>query len=557
MTHIHDKTLPAGTQIGVYEIKDASKIGTFDITYRAWNHHLKERVKIQEYFPHDFAIRTSDGLGVEPKSANDQENFDYGLKKFLSQAEILTKIEHPNIVAAENVLQLNGTVYLIRNTLKGISLSRLIQSSTTFAEAELKFILVSILTALQKIHEYKIVHGGIQPAAIILGKDGEPLLTDFAAARLAIAARTAQLADELAAGYAPVEQYEPATESGPATDFYALGATMYYCITHQQPVVAQSRIMLISTGGTDPMALRSDFADVSHSTELLRAINWMLQPEYSQRPQSATEILTLLKSEHGKGQAGSLTSKQATTDVANRKKNSIGIGVVAGIVALVAVGLWFDQEPEEILADKPDMVAIPSVPENNLNETTAASATTKAQPAAIITVESDQVSDVDKIAEISQETMSEAGKQPAENEPVAASPLIVASEREANQQSAVVDHSLSQPKQSNFQEKTVDAELNRKYLTAAARAVKAGRLTTPLKDNAHKYYQAVLAIEPDNAEALAGLQKIVDRYVQFIDRAKVKGNLNDAKLYLQRAESVLPDDSRLQGIRAELAVAKE
>ena len=530
MTHIHDKTLPAGTQIGVYEIKDASKIGTFDITYRAWNHHLKERVKIQEYFPHDFAIRTSDGLGVEPKSANDQENFDYGLKKFLNQAEILTQIEHPNIVAAENVLQLNGTVYLIMGTSKGVSLSRLIQSPTTFAEAELKFILVSILTALQKIHEHKIVHGGIQPAAIILGKDGEPLLTDFAAARLAIAARTAQLADELAAGYAPAEQYEPAAELGPATDFYALGATMYYCITHQQPVVAQSRIMLLSTDGTDPMALRSGFADVSHSTELLQAINWMLQPEYSQRPQLASEILALLKSERGKDQVGSLTSKQATADVTNRKKNSIGIGVIAGIVALVAVGLWLDQKPEEILADKPDMVAITSIPENNLNETTAASAPTKAQPAATIAVEPDQVSDGNEIAEINQETMNEAGRQ-----------------------SAVVDHSLSQPKQSNFQEKTVDVELNRKYLTAAAKAMKAGRLTTPLKDNAHKYYQAVLAIEPDNAEALAGLQKIVDRYVQFIGTAKAKGNLNDAKLYLQRAESVLPDDPKLQNIRAELA----
>ena len=64
MTHIHDQILPEGTQLGVYEIKEASKIDTFDITYRAWNHHLKERVEIQEYFPNDFAIRANDGLGV-------------------------------------------------------------------------------------------------------------------------------------------------------------------------------------------------------------------------------------------------------------------------------------------------------------------------------------------------------------------------------------------------------------------------------------------------------------------------------------------------------------
>jgi serine/threonine protein kinase len=552
MTHIHDKTLPTGTQIGVYEIKDAAKIGTFGITYRAWNHHLKERVKIHEYFPRDFAIRASDGLSVEPKSADDRENFDYGLKKFLDQGEILTQIEHSNIAAAENVLQLNGTVYLITGVSKGVSLSRLIQHPTTFAETELKFILVSILTALQKIHEHKIVHGGIQPATIILSKNGEPMLIDFAAARLAIAARTPQLADELAAGYAPAEQYEPTTEPGPATDFYALGATMYYCMTHQQPVVAQSRMMLLSTGAADPMILRPGLTDVSHSTELLQAIHWMLQPEYSQRPQSANELLTLLESKQSDDRAKSLISGQATADVTQRKKNAIRIGVMAGIAVLVAIGLWFDQKSDETLAGKPDRGIIPSVPENNSKETTTASATTKVQPAATIAVESDQVSDIEEITSINPETTNETERQSTE-EPVTASPLAVASEREASQRSAVVDHSLSQPMQSSLQEKAIDAGLKRKYLAAAAKAMKAGHLTTPLKDNAHKYYRAVLAAEPDNSEALAGLRKIVDRYIQFISTAKAKSNLSDAKLYLQRAESVLPDDPKLQSIRAELA----
>ena len=83
--------------------------------------------------------------------------------------------------------------------------------------------------------------------------------------------------------------------------------------------------------------------------------------------------------------------------------------------------------------------------------------------------------------------------------------------------------------------------------------MKKGHFTTPLQDNAHKYYQMVLATEPDNAEARAGLQKIVDRYVQFIEKAKSEGKLNMVSLYLQRAESVLPDDLKLQNIRKELA----
>lgn len=544
MTHIPDKILPANTQIGVYEIKDASKIGNFDITYRAWNHHLKESVKIQEYFPQDFAIRTSNGLGVGPKSVNDKENFDYGLKAFLDQAEILTQIEHPNIVVAENVLQLNGTAYLILGTPQGVSLSKLIQPATKFAEEELRFILASMLSALQKIHEHKIVHGGIQPAAILLGKDGEPLLTDFAAARLAIAARTAQLADELAAGYAAAEQYEPAKESGPATDFYALGATMYYCMTHRQPVVAQSRIIVLSNGEPDPMALLSDPANVTYSSELLQAISWMLQPEYNQRPQSASDILALLKSTQDKDQQDALPAKQTTTDTPSRNKNSLLIGAIAGIVALVIVGVWFDQKPVDT-NDKPSIATTQALLQHP-SETTLSpepeTETKEDQLAASTVAEPGQASGSEKESGIVQETMEEA-------EPVESPPETIEAESGKSQQLAVIDQSLSQ----FAQQKSIDDGSIRKYLIAAEKGMKAERLTTPLKNNANKYYQRVLAIDPDNAEARAGMQKIVNRYIQFISKARAEGRLNDVNLYLQRAESVLPDDSKLKNIRAELA----
>jgi len=98
-----------------------------------------------------------------------------------------------------------------------------------------------------------------------------------------------------------------------------------------------------------------------------------------------------------------------------------------------------------------------------------------------------------------------------------------------------------------------DEVLIQKYLVAAEKAYQAGHFTTPSRNNAYKYYQMVLTTKPDNAEARAGLQKIVDRYVQFIEKAKTEGKPNMVKLYLQRAESVLPDDPKLQNIRKELA----
>lgn len=518
MTNIHDQILPTGTQIGVYEIKGTVKVNPFDIIYRAWNHHLKEQVRIQEYFPNNFAVRASDGLRVEAKSLEDKENFDYGLKAFLDQAEMLTQIEHPNLVLAENSLPFNGTAYLIMSTRDGTSLSKLIQSKTAFAETELKFILVSILNALQKIHEYKMVHGGIQPAAILLDKDGEPLLTHFSAARLTIAARTAQFSDELASGYAPAEQYEPENVPGPATDFYALGATMSACILHDKPIAAQNRITALNQGEPDPMGSLSAAASATYSVELLQAIDWMLQPEYSRRPQSAGEILTLLKSEQISGPTELSSAKQVGAEVVNSNpiiKNALWIGVMTGIVVLVTFGIWFDKKPVEIADDKKSTVATQPLFQRNPGKTTVTSEIKEDQSTIpSIVAQSNPELDSDKIAE--PEELTELADE--------STPLKT----------------------------KTDEVLIKKYLDVAEKAMKVGHFTTPPRSNAYKYYQLVLATEPDNVEARAGLQKIVDRYVQFIEKAKTEGKLNMIKLYLQRAESVLPDDSRIRKIRGEI-----
>ena len=563
MTHIHE-ILPKGTQLGVYEIKDdAPKIGLFDITYRAWNHHLKERVEIQEYFPHGLAVRSNDGLSVEFKTPDDQENFEFGLKAFLNQADTLIQIEHPNIATAENILQLNGTAYLIKNCPAGVSLSKLMQSQTAFAETEIKFILASTLNALQTIHAHNSVHGGIKPETIWLNKEGEPVLVDFAAARWAAAARTAKLDNVLAAGYAPIEQYEQASESvhepGPATDFYALAATMYYCMTHNQPAAAPSRIMALNKGEADPLAPLSQTPVSTYSPELLQAIDWMLQPQYADRPQSVSEILALLKltqTDDATTPITPITSAQPFKDAASDEpitKKYVWSAIV-GVVALIAVGIWLNKST----SDLSDNEAVTTPGASAILETTGD------QPFALAAAKPDEESDSDKESardsqpgsdRITESTSPSTNMSATEFGQV--NDVAIDSASDSDQQSLQVDKSLSQSGKPNPPATAVDQDLLRKHLAAAEKAMKRDRLTTPSRDNAYQYYQTVLAMEPDNAAAFAGFKKIVDRYIQFVESAKMKGEPDMVSLYLERAESVLPDDPRLESIRRELADAEE
>lgn len=90
-------------------------------------------------------------------------------------------------------------------------------------------------------------------------------------------------------------------------------------------------------------------------------------------------------------------------------------------------------------------------------------------------------------------------------------------------------------------------------LERADAALKEKRLTTPRGDNALGYYRGVLAIMPTSEEAHRGLESIVSRYLQWAQRAQRKGDLASARVYLDRAQQVLPTDTRIDKARQQLA----
>jgi serine/threonine protein kinase len=558
MTYTHNKVLPESSRIGVYEINDVLKIGPFNITYRAWNHHVKEWVVLHEYFPCDFAIRGDDGLNVEPKLASEKENFEYGLQAFLKLGEILAQIEHPNIAVVENTLQFNGTVYLIVDYQEGMPRSELESFPTTFSEAKVRPILVSILNALQKIHDCKIVHGGIQPSAILLGKQGKPVLTDFAAARLAIASHIGKLDSELSAGYAPVEQYERTSELGPATDFYALGATMYHCITHNQPVAAQDRLMAISKNEPDPMVLRASSLSAAYSANLLETIDWMLHPNYNERPQSAAEILTALGSESASDPVESLApgKKAINADSSPVVKDRAGIVVMTGIIALIGGGLWFGEKAAEHLNDTPSTVKGSPLSQQSTDQIVVKSVKNEKASVALVDAELGQEPEPQKISETPKIKIHEKSKKQLAKVDREKTLNLRAddnrSEFEKTQQMDMVDGSASLSRQQVSSKKVADNHSIKWFLAAAEQAMRDMRFTTPVGNSAYEYYQTVLVTDPSNAEALAGQRKIVDWYIRLIEEARAEGLPNTARVYLQRAEAVLPDEPKLHNIRVEL-----
>lgn len=81
---------------------------------------------------------------------------------------------------------------------------------------------------------------------------------------------------------------------------------------------------------------------------------------------------------------------------------------------------------------------------------------------------------------------------------------------------------------------------------------RANRLTTGRGGNAVDCYTEVLRLERGNAEALAGLEQVVDRYASWADAAIRRGDPSKAATYLHRAEQISPESPVLAAIRAKM-----
>ncbi|MGH8526120.1 MAG: serine/threonine protein kinase, partial [Gammaproteobacteria bacterium] len=333
-------------------------------TYGGWNRHLNALITLQEYFPADLAARHEDSRTVGPNSESERPAYEAGLARFLEQSQVLAQIEHHNLVRVHNVLEANGTAYLIMDHENGIPLTQHCDPPASLTEAELKAILLALLDALQRVHESGVVHGDIHPDNVRIRGDGRPVLIGFATARLATRSCNGLPQPELRAGYAPAEHYDPANRPGPATDLYALGATMYRCITHAEPVPAPDRVSALANGQPDPLGFQA--GSLSYSEGLLKAIEWLLCPQAKDRPQSASEVAAALQPQPEEAQATEKSHRQdetghprhivSPTMASSRTGPWISAGI--GVAALLALSFWYIQQLEQ----GPQTVALDTAP---------------------------------------------------------------------------------------------------------------------------------------------------------------------------------------------------
>lgn len=291
MAVTQQRELTAGERIGMFRIERTLGIGGFGITYLAFDTGLNLQVAIKEYFPQN-AWRDGSSSGVCCYAGDAAQTFQIGLQRFHKEGQILAQFKHPNIVGVRQMLSANNTAYLVMDYERGEELEaylRRLGRSLTYQELENIF--NPLLDGLRAVHDRGLLHLDIKPENIFLRADSTPVLIDFGGARHQLGQASRSVSFLVASdGYAPNEQYT-GTQLQPTTDIYAVGATLYRCLTGKVPVDAPKRGVAMIDGSHDPLPpIHQVVSGGKYPETLLQTLDDALNMRVSCRPQSVREL---------------------------------------------------------------------------------------------------------------------------------------------------------------------------------------------------------------------------------------------------------------------------
>lgn len=142
----------------------------------------------------------------------------------------LQKINHPNIPQIYYVGLADNTV-VIEEYIDGISLNAFMEQDNKMSKKEIISLSKQVLSALEALHENKIIHKDIKPDNILVNKSNHVWLIDYDISK--IHRNEVRKDTELKGtfGYAPIEQYGM-LPTDYKTDIYAFGVTLKAVLEH-------------------------------------------------------------------------------------------------------------------------------------------------------------------------------------------------------------------------------------------------------------------------------------------------------------------------------------
>ncbi len=296
--------------------------GGFSKVYLLRHKHLDEEhaLKIMDFDNISRRLEEGNPTGRDKEFINVR-------KRFINEAKLYQKINHPNIARIYDIDMIKEEStdveipFIVMQCVKGENLGEVIKKRSPMGIKETIAICEDILDALDVIHKNGIVHRDVKPSNIIIEKSGKAVLIDFGLAK-DMYADTRLTSTEMVMGtplYMSPEQFKDIRGADPPADIYAFGVILYEMLTGTPPYSGTNfEIMYGHLEGSIPDASRNIPGLPIEMDDLIKkAMAKNAEDRYG-------------KVEYYKSELRSISEKIKKQEETRNKKSNPGVDVVRG-----------------------------------------------------------------------------------------------------------------------------------------------------------------------------------------------------------------------------------
>lgn len=265
-----------GSTVGSYQIEEKLGQGGMATVYKAYHQRLDRHVAIK----------------VLHAVFKDDDSF---LRRFTREAQVVARLEHPNIVPVYDFAEHEGYPYLVMRFVQGETLKERLNQGT-LSTKEMIRIASHVAAGLDHAHKQGVLHRDIKPSNILLTPGGGVFIADFGLARITQSGEST-LSQDMIMGtpqYISPEQAKGTVDLDGRTDIYSFGIILYEMVTGRVPFAADTGYSVIHSQIFDAPPLPSSLNDkISPALELV--LLKVLSKDPADRYATAGEFIAAFK----------------------------------------------------------------------------------------------------------------------------------------------------------------------------------------------------------------------------------------------------------------------
>lgn len=258
---------------GRYRLGERLGRGGMGTVWRAWDEMLDREVAVKE-------------LTVGHLAEEDLEILQSRMKR---EAQAAARIKHPGVITIHDVLEQDGRPWIVMELIDGRSLSAVISEDGTLRPREAAEIGAQVLAALHRGHQLGVLHRDVKPANVLLEHGtGRAVLLDFGIARFEGSSELTRPGELVGSPDYLAPERAQGGRPGPASDLWALGATLYAAVEGDSPFRRDTPLTTLAAVVGEPLP------EPRRAGALGPVLTALMAKDPADRP-SAEEALRLLQ----------------------------------------------------------------------------------------------------------------------------------------------------------------------------------------------------------------------------------------------------------------------